>query len=228
MVWSAVIGGGLGLAGSLFQAETARKVAREQMEFQERMANTAYQRAVADMKAAGLNPMLAFMKGGAAVPSGASWNPPNFADAVVSSAVQSAQAKEAIRNMRAVNDNLQAQNENLRAQNDKIRSEIEVNRANEVLITNTAKKVAAEIPRAETYSKLWDPAGKAVDYATEKAQEFKENFFERARKNQELLNMRNEETRRKIEQRQHSAKDLWEELKAGWNQYRDYFRRFWK
>lgn len=45
---------------------------RMQMEaqgYQASMSNTAYQRATADMRAAGLNPMLAFMQGGASTPS---------------------------------------------------------------------------------------------------------------------------------------------------------------
>lgn len=56
-----------GIESRSWSAEQAAK----QMDFQERMANTQWQRGVQDMQAAGLNPMLAYSRGGAAAPGGA-------------------------------------------------------------------------------------------------------------------------------------------------------------
>ena len=87
-----------GVAGFLGQQETNaanQANAQAQMDFQERMSNSAYQRQVKDMESAGLNPMLAYVKGGgASSPSGSMATYQNPASAGVSSALSSAQVSQ--------------------------------------------------------------------------------------------------------------------------------------
>lgn len=78
----AAAGGAIGTGIDSFlggqQANSASAdAAQRQMEFQAEMSNTSWQRAVADMKAAGLSPMLAYTQGGASSPTGASYQAQN-------------------------------------------------------------------------------------------------------------------------------------------------------
>ena len=100
MVWQAVAALAAPLVGKAIEAKGQRDtnaantaIAREQMEFQQEMSNTAYQRGMEDMRKAGLNPILAYQQGGASAPYGAAIphsNPWAGSGQVMSTAVNSA------------------------------------------------------------------------------------------------------------------------------------------
>lgn len=94
---------GVGAAGSAIGGALAnagnKKMAREQMAFQERMSSTAYQRATDDMRMAGINPMLAYMQGGASTPGGASATMQDVVSPAVSSAQQGARLASELKSM---------------------------------------------------------------------------------------------------------------------------------
>lgn len=114
-----VVGGLFGMAGGAQQASSAKAASQAQMDFQERMSNTSYQRAMKDMREAGLNPILAYQQGGASSPGGSTYSPPNIGQA----AVEGASSALAMKNMHVQNSNIQQQTDKTRE--DTVRQRLE-------------------------------------------------------------------------------------------------------
>lgn len=134
-----LISGGLGFLGGERRNSAAQEAAEAQMSFQERMSSTAYQRSMADMKAAGLNPILAYKQGGASSPAGAMPDVVDSVGAGISSARMGAMAKAELEQLRASTETTQTQgNLNRQSQAESFMREQLISEQQRQTIANTA------------------------------------------------------------------------------------------
>jgi hypothetical protein len=127
----------LGFVGQQDTNQSNEEIAQRQMDFQERLSNSAYQRQVADMSAAGLNPMLAYIKGGgASTPSGSTY----VSQSPITAALNARQQQAQVEHTKAAAKQTSAQTEyltgsqteltnqqinNLKTENDKAKAVID-------------------------------------------------------------------------------------------------------
>lgn len=107
-----IIGGVSSLVGGYFGNEASAREAAKNRDFQERMSSTAHQREVADLKAAGLNPMLSGMGGsGASQPGGATASQSDIITPAVSTALNARRQGEEIQTLQETRRGIAAQSD---------------------------------------------------------------------------------------------------------------------
>lgn len=141
---SIVVPGVASYKGQKLANKTNIAEAQKNRAFQERLSSTAYKRSMADMRNAGLNPILAYSQGGASTPSGATAKVENANKDIQSDVLGAASTALALKRTQAEIDNIKASTQFTRTKENVISPAGTLGETvNEVIgdLTNTGLKV---------------------------------------------------------------------------------------
>lgn len=173
-----------------------RKIAQDQMDFQERMSNSQMQRRSADLKLAGLNPALAYGAGGASSPAGASATMENSIARATNSAKDALLTKQTI---------------------EKSRADIEYMKAITHQTDIATKLQETQLPKKTLINRPWEYLSHLESYSAASLKKQLEGGAEKRAESHAIINAAYEEGQRRTERKRQFYRNVYEKIKSKLN-----------